>query len=306
MTISARLKKHSLKFISLFLSIFLWAYILNSEKLSFEKVVYLDYILPDHLILSQKPPQEVIFTIEGPRAFIKTVLDREDRILIDLNRLNEKKQSSFYVDLNPAQLSLPLGMTVENVSLRRIPIRLEKKFSKKVALKADFSGPAPENFSIQKIQLIPSEIEVEGPRSVLENLNFISTRPIDFDALVGEDYLPVDLMMPDERLSILFNGAVKLKYDLKLSSSEFVVSDLPIKFLSKTKNVSSQVKTASIKLKIPQNLLKNRSNISSSVQVWADIPQHKKGKISISLNVVLPTGVQLLEVTPKTIVVNIQ
>lgn len=306
MTIKLKLKKHSLKFLSIFLSIFLWAYILNSEKLSFEKIVYLDYILPEDLIFNQKPPQEVIFNIEGPRAFIKTVLDREDRIVIDLNRVNQKKQLSFYVDFNPAQLNLPFGMIVENVSLRRIPIKLEKKASKVLPVKAEFSSSFPENFSFQKVQLIPSEIEVYGPRALIDNLKFIPTRPIDFDSLMGQEYLPVEVALPDERLSISYFGEIKLKYQLKLNSSELVLNDIPIKFLSKNRKIFSSTKKATIKVRLTQKDPKNRSNISSSVQVWADISDDKKGEVRIPLNVVLPPGVQLLEVYPKTILVNVQ
>ncbi len=306
MTMKLKVKKHSLKFLSLFLSLFLWAYILNSEKLSFEKIVYLDYILPEDMIFSQKPPQEVIFNIEGPRAFIKTVLDRDDRILIDLNRVNQKKQLSFYVDFNSAQLNLPFGMIVENVSLRRIPIKLERKFTKILPLKLEYSSSFPEGFSFQKFQVTASEVEVQGPKSILESLRSISTRPIDFDSLIGHDSLVLEPVLPDDRLSFSRNEEIKINYVLKLNSTELLLKDIPIKFLSKNKNIFSKIKKASVRVKLDKIALKNRSNISSSVQIWADISASKTGEVNIPLNVVLPPGVELLEVNPKSILVNIQ
>src|SRR5690606_33914115 len=111
---------------------------LNSEKVRFEKTVGLEYILPEDMMFAQKPPMEVTFMIEGPRAFVRTVAEREDRLVIDLNRANSKRQLSFHVDINPAQLSLPFGMIVERVIPRRIPIRLERKASKIVPVRPHF------------------------------------------------------------------------------------------------------------------------------------------------------------------------
>ena len=301
-----RMKKHSLKFVSLFLSIFLWGYVLNSEKVRFEKTVMLEYILPEDMMFAQKPPTEVTFMIEGPRAFVRTVAEREDRLVIDLNRANSKRQLSFPVDINPAQLSLPFGMVVERVIPRRIPIRLERKASKIVPLKLAFIGELPEKLSLVKPHLKPAEVEVYGPRSVIANLKELPTRPVDLDTLVGQENVAVEVALSDERLSLTSGSEVTFHYQLKAASANLTLNDLPIKFLTRTKTVESEIKMASVKLLVPEKTLKSRSNISSTVQVWADIPEDAKGRVEVPLKVVLPPSIHLLEISPKTIIVNIQ
>lgn len=301
-----RLKKHSLKFISVFLSIFLWAYVLNSEKVKFEKTVSLEYILPEDMIFAQKPPLEVTFMIEGPRAFVRTVSEREDRLVIDLNRANSKRQLAFQVDINPTQLSLPFGMVVERVLPRRIPIRLEKKASKIVPVRAQFMGQLPEKISLIKSELRPSEVEVYGPRSVIATLKELPTRPIELDALVGQESIPVEVALPDERLTLTSGAELTFAYQLKAAGGNLTLDDLPIKFLTRTKTVESKIKSARVKLLVPEKILKNRSNISSSIQVWADIPDEAVGRVEVPLKVVLPPSIHLLEISPKTIIVNIQ
>jgi YbbR domain-containing protein len=301
-----RLKKHSLKFISVFLSIFLWAYVLNSEKVKFEKTVSLEYILPEDMIFAQKPPLEVTFMIEGPRAFVRTVSEREDRLVIDLNRANSKRQLAFQVDINPTQLSLPFGMVVERVLPRRIPIRLEKKASKIVPVRAQFMGQLPEKISLIKSELRPSEVEVYGPRSVIATLKELPTRPIELDALVGQESIPVEVALTDERLTLTSGAELTFAYQLKAAGGNLTLDDLPIKFLTRTKTVESKIKSARVKLLVPEKILKNRSNISSSVQVWADIPDEAVGRVEVPLKVVLPPSIHLLEISPKTIIVNIQ
>jgi YbbR domain-containing protein len=306
MKMQNRLKKHSLKFISAFLSVFLWMYVLNSEKVKFEKTVALEYILPVDMMFADKPVQEVTFLIEGPRAFVRTVTEREDRLIIDLNRANTRRELSFNVDINPTQLSLPFGMVVERVLPRRLNIRLEKKASKIVPLKLQFTGSLPDKLSLHKTELDPSEVEVYGPRTLISKLKELSVKPIELDALTGQDQIPVEVHLPDDRLTLTGGFDVKFGYQLKAASSNFTLRDLPIKFLSEKRKISSSVKVAQVKLLIPEKAIKNRSNVSSSVQVWADVPDGARGRVEVPLKVILPPTIHLLEITPKSIIVNIQ
>lgn len=301
-----RVKKHSLKFISIFLSVFLWVYVLNSEKVKFEKTVSLEFILPMDMMFAEKPPQEVTFLIEGPRAFVRTVAEREDRLVIDLNRANARRQLNFSVDINPTQLNLPFGMVVERVLPRRLPIRLEKKASKIVPLRLIFAGQLPEKLSLNQTSLVPSEVEVYGPRSVISRLKDLPTKPIELESLAGLDQVPVEINLPDERLSVTGGLDLKFNYQLKASSSNFTLKDLPIRFLSDKRKVTSAVKTASVKLLIPDKIIKNRSNVSSTIQVWADIPSDATGRTEVPLKVILPPTIHLLEISPRSIIVNIQ
>lgn len=287
------------------MSVFLWVYVLNSEKVKFEKTVALEYILPIDMVFADKPVQEVTFLIEGPRAFVRTVAEREDRLVIDLNRANARKQLSFTVDINPAQLNLPFGMIVERVLPRRLNIRLEKKAGKIVPLRPQYAGQLPEKLSLHNISFEPSEVEVYGPRSVISKLKSLPVKPIDLEQLPGSEDISVEVQFPDERLALSGNPEIKFRYQLKAASSNFTLKDLPIRFLSDQRQIISRVKLASVKLLVPEKI-KNRSNVSSTVQVWADIPPKTRGKVEVPLKVILPPSIHLLEVSPKSIIVNVQ
>jgi YbbR domain-containing protein len=301
-----RLKKHSLKFIAIFVSVFIWVYVVNSEKIKFEKTIYLDFILPTDMMFAIKPPLEVTFIIEGPRAFVRTVLDREDRIVVDLNKTNSKRETQFDIEVNPAQLELPFGMKVDKVLPKKLAIKLEKKASKIVPIKIQFSGQFSDKISLQNLVLEPAEVEVYGPRSLILSLKELPTRPIELSSLPGYEQVPVEIQLPDDRLSLLSGLGIKLNYQLKASTSNFTLKSLPIRFFSEKQKISSLVKFADVKLLIPEKVLKNRSNVSSSVQVWADVPEKSKGRVEVPLKVVHPPTMQLLDISPKTIIVNIQ
>src|SRR5690606_29634265 len=189
-----QMRKHSLKFISLFTAIFLWMYVQNSETVKFEKTVALDFSLPSDMVFAETPVQEVIFMIEGPRAFVRNVSEREDRLLIDLNRGGARKQQNFGIDIVPTQLSLPFGMVVERVLPRKINIKLEKKALKKVPIKPRFIGSFPEGLSFVRTEIQPKEIEIWGPQSLIKNIKEVTTTPIDREALIGATSINVELI----------------------------------------------------------------------------------------------------------------
>jgi len=305
MKMKNRMKKHSLKFVAAFLSILLWVYVLNSEKVKFEKTVSLEYIMTDGLIFAQKPPTEVTFLVEGPRAFVKTVAEREDKMIIDLNKANSKNHLSFNVDINPTQLSLPFGMVVERVLPRKIAIHLEKKASKIVPLKMQFTGRLPDDMMFKHLQLSIEQVEISGPRSVVVGLKELMIRPVELDNLMGQETLPVEVSIPDERLRLTSGSNITLSYELRPSGANFVLKNVAIKFLAAHK-VDAKLKTAELRLMVPDKIKKNRLNISSSIQVWADIPAGKKGRIEVPLKVILPPSIHLLEIIPKSIIVNVR
>jgi YbbR domain-containing protein len=306
MKMKNRLKKHSLKFISVLLSLFLWVYVLNSEKVKFEKSVTLEYILPPDMIFAERPVQEVVFMIEGPRAFVRTVSEREDKLVIDLNRANTRRQLRFNVDINPAQLNLPFGMVVETVLPRRLAMSLERKASKIVPVKLNFQGTLPPSLTLSKAELNYPEVEVYGPRSLITKLKEIQTKPIELETLVGTEELPVELSLPDERFTVMRASDLSLRYELQAISANFELKDVPISFLNQSQKIKSKITSVTLKLLVPEKILKNRSNLSSSVKVWADIPSTQTGRVEIPLRAILPPGIHLLEISPKTIFVDIQ
>jgi YbbR domain-containing protein len=197
-------------------------------------------------------------------------------------------------------------MIVERVLPRKIGIKLERKASKIVPLRLQYQGQLPDQLLLVKSELRPSEVEVYGPRSVISDLKELPIKPIDLDHLIGQESIPVEVALTDERLTLTSGYDVNFNYQLKAASPNLTLRRLPIKFLTHSRKLTSSTKVADLKLFIPEKIIKNRSNVSSSMQIWADIPENAKGRVTVPLRVVLPPSIHLIEISPKTIIVNIQ
>jgi YbbR domain-containing protein len=306
MIMQQRIKKHSLKLISVLISFVIWIYVLNSEKMQIEKIVSVDYILPEDRVFSITPPQEVTFKIKGIRAFARSVIEKKDRIVLDLNHFEPDARGEMKVKLDPQLLKLPYGMKTESVLPQDLIIKLERKVRKILPLKLQFMGELPENFVLQEATLNPKEVEVSGPHSVLSSLEELNIAPVDISTLPGRKVTEVLPIFPDERISLSEKSPVRLNYQIKASVSNFILENQPIRFISNQQNIKFDVKTVKVSLFLSDKIMKNRLNISSSVEVWAEIPQKVRGRVLVPLKVIVPPSMHLLEISPKSIIVNVE
>ena len=301
-----RIKKHTLKFISVVIAVFIWIYVLNSEKVQFEKVVYIDYILPEDMVFSLKPPQEATYIIKGVRAFVRSVMERKDRIVVDLSRSNSLKDNKLNIELGSSQLKLPYGMRIEKIIPQKLNIWLDKKERKIVPLKLQFFGELPKKLILDNPILSPSHVEVLGPKSVISGISELPINAVDLSSLPGQNEIVVGLTPFDERISLFEEVPIKLSYQIKASTSNFGLKNLPIRFISSKRKIIFDVKTADVRLFVSDKIIKSRLNVSSSIQVWAEVPEQARGRVVIPLRVILPPSMHLLEISPKTIIVNVE
>ena len=301
MKMKPRFKKHFLKIFSVMLSLFLWVYVLNSERTSFEKNYNLKFILPEGLIFNQKPTQEISVQLNGPRAFIRNFLLQDDQLIVDLRKYNNGK-SNFTVDLATIHQDLPFGMIIEKIIPRKLNIKLDKKVTKLVPLKLSSSDESSIRLNVK---FSPVEVSVSGPKFLMNDLKSLNIRPIDFAILTQKKSIPVEAILPDERL--ILDSDEKLTAFLGTDESFFkmVLKKHPIKFLASNKKFKAVVKdvTAKVLIKDPT---KSRSFISSSLQVWADIPENVKGRIEVPLRIIKEAEIENVEIFPNSIIVNIE
>ncbi len=295
-------RKHSLKFISVIFSLTLWLYVVNSESIKVEKTVYIDYIMPDDLVWEKKPVQEITLLLHGPRAFLRSILDREDRITIDLLRRSRKGSLKYDITLQKTEFQLPLGIEIENILPKKLSVRLEKKASKIIPVKPIFSGQLPASLNLEHWSIQPREIEIYGPRSLVVPMKEAHTRTIELDTLMIGEELMVELNLPDERVSVITGKEVMFKPVLRTNKPNLVLSKVPVRINGAPGKVIPG--TVSLKAFLPEALLKNTPQIEKQIEVWVEVPIGTKGKVEADIKYLLPTGSYLIDLKPRRVLVD--
>ena len=293
--------KYTLRLFSLLTAIVLWFYVLNAARSTIDKTFTVQYILPDHMVFQTKPVQEVTITLEGPRTFMRSVIDREEKLTIDLTKAPYRENNRPSIPIKLDELVLPFGIKAEKVNPRVLNLKLERKITKVLAVKAPLIGDIPSDLILEDVRVFPKDVEVSGPRSVLSKMNEISTRSIEIESLFGQTTLSLDWNLSDERIVITDGISPQLKYTLKARRSNLILDKIPVRLLGEGELVRQR--EVELILWAPMDIIRRVDRRDLNVQVWAEIPENSKGRVEVELRAVLPPRLHLIEIRPKRVLV---
>lgn len=294
-----KIKKGTLKVISVIFSFILWLYVLNSANITVEKDVPLTIITPNKMEVANNFPREITYTLRGPRAFLRELIDREDEFIIDLNKFRKSSNNTYFITFSPTKLKLPFGVEVVKISPAKQKIVIEKTITKKVPLQVATRGKLNEQLRLVNSKIKPEKIKVTGPRSVLRNLDYIETQPVDLADLNKDGEMALKVESQDERIYISEDSTVQWSYQIRAKKANRKISNVKIRFLSSKGYRRSSHRSASIT--VLADASEDLSSLVQKVQIVADIPEDAKGKVTVPLSAKLPNEMTLLEIVPSSI-----
>jgi len=173
----------ALKVVSLLLALILWITILGFKHEEIKKNVKLEPLIPLGMMITNKIPAYVQFTLSGPRVLLKDVEKKIQPIRPDLRRTREST-IGFAVSEDLIG-ELPSGVRVVGFFPANVLIRLEEIIERYVDVKPTFRGNPAEGYEISSFKVFPSKVAVSGPKSLLLALEYIGTEAFDIQDLKG-------------------------------------------------------------------------------------------------------------------------
>ena len=183
--------KSLLKFISLFLSLFLWFFVLKSQPIEIEEKLSVKYDIPLGFSFFKKPPSEVMVAYRGLRANLRRSDVRKNKIKINI----PLKNGSRYIvkeDITNDDIPKPAGVTIERFRPKKYELYLEKMIKKRVKIIPRFIGTLPRGVTLQKTNVFPKEVLISGAYSLMKNISSIETSDINLSK-IGLDKREVDI-----------------------------------------------------------------------------------------------------------------
>jgi hypothetical protein len=299
-----KISKLFLKILSFFISIIIWIFIQNSQRVHFQQKILVDYVLPDGMTFRDHMPREIILKLEGPRMFSTMITESTPAIVLNLNNKLKKKNNKFFLEIDSSLFKTPIGVNIEKIDPSFVEFRMDKKITKKVDIKPRFSGKLPSNLSLKNLELSQDQIEISGPESLLSKIDFIETKAIELEGLIGATEIPVEMSLQDDRFQFFEKKDLKLKFKFEVLKPNLILNNIPVRILSDVEEAKISHKFVSLELFVSDHLV-NRPELSSQIEVGVEIPKNKKRKMILPLNVILPVGVYLYKMSPKSIIVNL-
>ncbi|MCB9060908.1 MAG: YbbR-like domain-containing protein [Halobacteriovoraceae bacterium] len=295
-------KRVGLKFISVFTSFLIWFHVINSEPIEQgQQVKFLVYPPKNQAIVSEIP-LHLYFTLRGPRAFLNATTLQNQKIIVNLESMEQSSKNNYRIQYNSSMLNLPFGVQVVGMSPPFIDISVDKKIRKLVELKVNTAGKLGKNYEFVNSRVNPDKVWVTGPKKTLKKIKFLESQIVDVTGF--QESGKVELDFPDLSETISFESEEKVFFEFKIrpTKSNYRLDKLPIYFLGTQRNFTSEAKFASISVLVPNKdyILK-----SDQVQIVAEIPDNLHGKARIKLKAKLPKEIHLLQIHPEYIMVNL-
>lgn len=295
--------KHIQKILALLMSISLWFYVLNSETIELKREFTIDYVLPEGQSFDKVPLDKMNILFKGPKAFLDSYLSSNNRLAIDLSLEKLDKRKDYKIDLKESYLDLPFGVEVVEFDKKAFSVSTGKEVSKDVPIQLNFIGKIQTKNKLVSSKVIPQKISIIGSKNILKNIKKLETRPIDLRKLTGEGSIEIGFIDLPETARISSDVNPQFQYKVVPSEINFVLKDIPIRFLSSRIIDKSSVKTVSLLVYIEDE---EKVLTKSDVQVVADIPEGEGNKLKVKLKAEVPQGVHLLDISPNEISVNLK
>lgn len=169
-----------LKIASLILATALWLFVILSGRTEVTMDVPVVYSgLKPYLDLMDSP-KKVSVIIEGQRSLLKNIRRSEIKAVIDLS--GAKSGRSFYT-LTNEDFTLPKTLLLTDIDPETISVTIESELKKSIPVKPAIIGRPAKGFAIFDIKVVPDNIVIEGPKSLIIKIYSVRTEPIDINGL---------------------------------------------------------------------------------------------------------------------------
>ena len=207
--------RYPLQFLVALIAAFLLWYALaaqRSENISVRGVkAHLTLVnIPRDLVLTSSVPDTVSLQLRGAltRALGTSNLPE---VLLDLSDARPGINS---YPINASDIPLPAEVEVVSIDPPAITLELERQETRQVPVDPSVTGvPAP-GFVVGEVRVMPTQITVQGPESLLMALTHVDTSPISIEDAAGPVEALVEPLLPDALLRAIGLGPIEVVVEI--------------------------------------------------------------------------------------------
>ncbi len=202
---------HGLKLLAVVIAVFLWVVAQSAISSHIERPFDVPVVLkgvPEDLVSTDRNTDEINILVVGSRAAVRKIDVDKMEYVLDVSKV-KAGEASFEIDLS--QLEMPRGTRIVGRSPSRVLTRFEKRIQKFVSVRVERTGTPPEGVSISKIDAIPRQIEITGPRREVKRVGEVPTETIDVSSINETTEKEVRVLLGGEYLQMLNEGPVMVK-----------------------------------------------------------------------------------------------
>lgn len=297
------------KALSVATAVVLWAWLQSEQIVEESAWVDVGYDLPDALVTAQNPARRLRVTVKGPQRYVKRVRRADLSIMVNLQDAVPGVQQVDFVDSDIQGLQLS-GVDVVGLVPNSVQVDLEEKHSRAVRVAATLVGEPATGYRVSSIEVVPTQVVVEGPQSVVERLGRVSTAPVDVAGLDDTQTFEVPVTLKPKSLLLANDRPVEVRVSVEALTSERTFSEVPI--VMRDRGWEADLEMVTVTLSGPVSSLQavDLETIAIMARPRPDLPQapilaDQEGSAGVRLVVVHNGGpdVELVDIDPPSFTV---
>ncbi|MFW6338292.1 MAG: YbbR-like domain-containing protein [Alkalispirochaetaceae bacterium] len=173
--------------------------------------VPLELRLSEGLVPASDYPRQVQVRLRGDSEEIFRVVEENILAFADFRGQTTEGEYRAAVRIAETEATARIDPLEINVEPPEISVVLEEKLIRSIEVEPTLSGFPPSGFELTNYQMNPSTVQVEGPESIVRNLEELATEEIDL-AGKREDFIErVRIVRPDELIQFPGGNVVEFR-----------------------------------------------------------------------------------------------
>ncbi len=191
-----------LKLVSFLFALMLWFSLIPEEKTFSEKTLTVPlelHNIPSDMELMERPVQTVNVTIRAPNRLLPQLSSANVHAALNLQNATVAQEE---YSLSRSMVSIPTGAEVKEISPSKVNLKFEKSEEILLKVSPNIIGELPEGYTLLKTAVVPPEVLVKGPESIINAHEMVRTSPINLTGLIQSKEIEADLILPDPDLTL--------------------------------------------------------------------------------------------------------
>jgi uncharacterized protein (TIGR00159 family) len=137
--------------------------------------------------------------VVGSRALLRSIRPEQIRVRMDLNKAVSGTTTFAITD---DYLSIPPGLTLKEVRPMVVDVTLDERTQKLLPVQADWTGKLPARLILVRSTITPPEMELMGPKTILDNTSTLYTTPIPLNDITRTGKTEAKVVIPSAFLTV--------------------------------------------------------------------------------------------------------
>lgn len=256
-------------------------------------------------------PRMIKISLRGEMDSIYPIQENDVGVFVDLATITKEGEYRLPVQTRLRGTALGIDPLEVTVDPSQITMRVEHRLVKKAAVTPSFRGYPEAGFEFNGYTVRPSVLEIDGPRSAIENISELLTEPVDLTG-VNESFDGMVSVL-NKNMLVSVSGDGKVNYKVTISKTTLIKNfeEIPFYFenldptLEVEKDSDTEPRSGSIQIKGTQNELENWVLPENVLTILCENVK-TPGVYSLPVHAIVPAPFEVVTTSPNEIQISIR